>query len=164
MAGRRILRILQAIGYELLPVHPKYALEQTKIFLSNLTVFWSFIFKTSLFLSKSLLKLVVELKLRVWITLAVWGLCFLLFWYLEFGSIYMLGTGFVLIFANLGDTRREGDMSAWVSSRDELCSLCRLGSDSLLISFYDDVVVLTECIQSRIYDYARDVISRTNGS
>ena len=58
--------------------------------------------------------------------MAVWGLCSLLFWYLEFGSIFLLGTGFALIFANLGDTRREGDMSAWVRIKPNSlsCSSC----------------------------------------
>ena len=95
--------------------------------------------------------------------MVAWGLCFLLFWYLEFGSVFMLGTGFALIFANLGDTRREGDMSAWVSQS------CASFVDLVLTGYvYRPMTVLlcclTECVQSRIYDYVRNVISRTNGS
>ena len=115
MIGRKMLRILQAIGYEMLPVHPRYAMEQMKGFLTNLNILWAFVVKTSIFLTNSLWNLIVQLKWRIWMMMVVWGCGLFLFWYLEFGNVFLLGTGFALIFANLGDTRREGDMSAWVS-------------------------------------------------
>lgn len=108
-----VVHVLKCILYELLPIHPFYALKQSKLFLSNLRVLSASSVKAILYLAATTWKIVRSWRWQTWALLLIWFVLLSVFVKIEFGSLYLMGTGFGLIYYNLGDTRRDGDMSAW---------------------------------------------------
>ena len=109
-----ILRGIKAILYELMPVHPAYALKQSKSFRKNIYVLARSSVHALTYLTTTTWKMVLCWNWQRWATLLLWFALLGIFAKLEFGSLYVMGTAFALIFYNLDySTKRDGEMSAW---------------------------------------------------
>ena len=109
----RVFQVLQAIGYELLPVHPAYAKEQVRWFAVNAWVLAAAVGGASVQLTVLLWATAARTSLTTWMGLVLWGTLLVASVTVELGRVYLVATGFALVFLNLGDTRHDGDMSAW---------------------------------------------------
>jgi hypothetical protein len=109
-----LMRVIRAILYELMPVHPAYAYKQSRSLIKNLKVLSASLVQAALYLTEKMWKLVRCLSWQTWATLLLWFALLGIFVKLEFGSLYLMGTAFALIFYNLDYSKRsDGDMSAW---------------------------------------------------
>lgn len=108
-----MLKVLQAIGYELLPVHPAYAMTQMRGFVANLAVLVAAIGGAGVKLAALLGAAAARTSWRTWACVVLWLALLVASLAVELHQFFLVATGFFLIFTNMGNTRGEGDMSAW---------------------------------------------------
>lgn len=103
---------LSAILYELQPIRLKDLKYICSIVITNYLQFFSFFKNQTVPAIYVIVNCVTSIKLRHMILFLVWVISLWVFSYLEFATVFVILTGFALIFINLG-TRNKDDISAY---------------------------------------------------
>ena len=108
-----VQKLLSTVCYEIQPIRYSDALRIVRYLRKNLIQIFSAILlfgSFSIQTSKDMIKMIPS---RYYILTTLWFVGFLVFWSLQFASLWLIGSLFTIMFANLGERGKDDEFSAY---------------------------------------------------